>query len=317
MYLHESLNHEKFKDNKKLLLLKQGVINLEQFIALIDKKTDPYILIGPAVVDKDVVDQYIDDIKQYNNIAETQQISKSSFTSIQLVEMMLKIIPKVKKIIPELTNSLDCLFKQIANSKCQTCVIIRYIGIFIGMTSNYIYDGRDNNLVIKEYEEIKKVIDDSTVGDNVNQIIAKLDNNWIAPEHMLKLGDDFISGLMSCTECVLKHLQRAKILYNEMLQGYPNYKEILLNEMTKSVDIYEAFYLKYWDILGELDMASNELIGDISSLDKSVAEGVINPANLIRKSRIDFMLHNTPPHFSKLMLEIKKIQVYLKTKITN
>lgn len=315
MYLHESLNSEKFKTNKKLLLVKQGVITLEQFIALLED-SDPYMMIGPAVVDKDFIDQYIEESQVYTDNVEHQQNKKHNFTNIQLVEKLLNLIPMVKDNLPEIERSLNSLYKQIVNNKCQTCVIIKYIGMFIGMTSIYVYDGRDNSKYIDQYEEIKSVIDNSKPYDNVNSILAKLDNNWIAPEQMLKLGDDLVEGLQSCLDCVIKHLERSKILCGEMVQGYPNYKEILSNEMLKSIEVYEAFYLKYWDVLGELDMASNEMVGDIKSLNgNKLVNEIINQANTIRKARIDLMFSHKLPQFSKLMLDTKKIQLYMKSMI--
>lgn len=44
MYIHESVKTEEFIQDKKLNLLKNGVINLSQFINLIDKN-DPYTII--------------------------------------------------------------------------------------------------------------------------------------------------------------------------------------------------------------------------------------------------------------------------------
>lgn len=311
MYLHESLNDKKFKNDKKLLLLKNNTINLHQFIALLDRDNDPYVLIGPAVVDKEFVDQFIE--KQKNYAQEFEQLNKNdSLTSIQLVELLLEIIPLTKIVIPEISQSLDLMFKQLANSKCQTCVIIRYIGMYIGMTSAYINDGRNINSIKDNYFKLKSIIDQSLPQSNTEILIEQLDNKWIDPINLLCLGNDLIEDLESCVECSIKHLGRAKILCEEFLQGYPNYKTLLAKEMKKSTESMEVFYIKYWDILSQLDMASCELVGNIADLDKRVAVLLIDLANIIRKERIDFLIDGNIPHFSKLMMEIKKLQFKIK-----
>jgi hypothetical protein len=54
MYIHDSVKNDLFVNDKKLQLLHSGIITIGQFISLIDV-TDPYTLIGPAIVAKDKI----------------------------------------------------------------------------------------------------------------------------------------------------------------------------------------------------------------------------------------------------------------------
>ena len=51
LFIHKSLDENKFINDKKLNLLKHGIITIGQFVNLIEEH-DPYIMIGPAIVDK-------------------------------------------------------------------------------------------------------------------------------------------------------------------------------------------------------------------------------------------------------------------------
>ena len=51
LYIHDSLNAPKFLNDKKLMLLRSHVITDGIFINLLSM-SDPYTVIGPAVVDK-------------------------------------------------------------------------------------------------------------------------------------------------------------------------------------------------------------------------------------------------------------------------
>jgi hypothetical protein len=54
LYIHDSVKTGKFIQDKKLNLLKHGIITINQFVQLLDIN-DPYTLIGPAIVAKDSI----------------------------------------------------------------------------------------------------------------------------------------------------------------------------------------------------------------------------------------------------------------------
>jgi glycerol-3-phosphate responsive antiterminator len=82
LFLHNSLNSNKFANDKKLALLRKGIITIGQFANLIEQ-TDKYIMIGPAIVDKTKIKEFIEEWKNRQIDAESL-ISKRAKLITQL-----------------------------------------------------------------------------------------------------------------------------------------------------------------------------------------------------------------------------------------
>lgn len=84
----------------------------------------------------------------------------------------------------------------------------------------------------------------------------------------------------------------------------------MYNEFTEANKNIEEGYVLFWDSLGQLDMASNELIGShFSDLDSNGQLEMIELANKIRTARIAFQEDSTQiPDWDKLRLQVQKLQ---------
>jgi hypothetical protein len=138
----------------------------------------------------------------------------------------------------------------------------------------------------------------------------EFDITWVKPEILIGLGRDLITGLTNCFECCKKHLSRAKIFYEEWKQGYPEHSTLMYNEFTEANKTIEEGYVLFWDSLGQLDMASNELIGSyLSDLDSNGQLEMIELANKIRTARIAFQEDSSHvPDWNNLRIEVQKLQ---------
>ena len=148
-----------------------------------------------------------------------------------------------------------------------------------------------------------KIVNHETLND--------FDINWVKPDVLVGIGKDLIDGLLNCFDCCKKHLSRAKILCEEWLQNYPEHGTLMFNEFTEANKVLEEAYMYYWDSLGQLDMASTELVGTINSisLDSSWAIEIINIANELRQARILFQENtNNIPDWNKLRVDVQKLQ---------
>ena len=305
LFLHNSLNSNKFANDKKLLLLKKGIITIGQFANLIDQN-DKYILIGPAIVDKKKIKEFIEEWKNRQIDAEslTEQRSKL-ITQLDVIEKLDEIV----KIFPETINLVDEFKEKLKTSTCQKCTKNKYILSIIGSIRPLINDGRDlgnlkefiNDLMMKYYPISGKI---ASVGS-----FADFDIEWIKPDEIIGLGNDLIDGLMNCFDCVKKHIGRAKAFYEEFQQGYPNHEPLMFTELIKSNKALEEAFMYYSDSLAQLDMASCELVGDMSDLAEGYQVQIIELANEIRAARLLYQEDPTKvPNWDKLRLNVQKIQ---------
>lgn len=83
----------------------------------------------------------------------------------------------------------------------------------------------------------------------------------------------------------------------------------MYKEMVETNALLEKGYALFWDSLGQLDMASNELIGNIIEIENNLKIEMIELANKIRKARILFQEDSDQiPNWDKLRLEIQLLQ---------
>ena len=305
LFLHNSLNDEKFANDKKLLLLKKGIITIGQFANLIEQK-DNYIMIGPAIVDKSKIKEFIEEWKNRQIEAEslTEQRSKL-ITQLDVIEKLDDMI----LVFPEIINLVNEFKEKLKTATCEKCTKNKYILSIIGSIRPLINDGRDlgelktfiDDLISKYYPISGKI---ATVGN-----FANFDIEWIKPDEVIGLGNDLIDGLMNCFECVKKHIGRAKAFYEEFQQGYPNHEPLMFNEFVKSNKALEEAFMYYSDSLAQLDMASCELVGDMSDLQEGYQVKIIELANEIRAARLLYQEDPTNvPNWDKLRLSVQKLQ---------
>ena len=306
MFLHDSVKTDSFKRDKKLQLLKKGVITIAQFVNLIEPK-DNYIVIGPAIVAKTSVADFLTEWKMRQlNIDESMKFSANGIS----VDEMMKELPKLMKIFPEIKPYMEELSMQLKTAMCSSCVKKQYMGTIANVIKKYKDDGRDlspaldsvNAIMMKYFNEGELKKDE--------ELLESYDTEWIKPESILGLGEDLIENLPHCFDCVMKHLGRAKILFEEMTLGYPNYKSMVIDELKEGDENLDKAYLAYIDAVSHLDMASAELVGDITSLPREFAVDIIEMANKIRGERLLFQQDiGNIPDFDNLRIEVKKLQL--------
>lgn len=112
-------------------------------------------------------------------------------------------------------------------------------------------------------------------------------------------------NLTQCYLCAKKHIVAAKILFREYHTGYPNHIKNLINSLKVSEDAVREAFIKWQDIMGEMNMGEAELLGNEEMDSKH-----IEMANKIRDERIK--LSDDPlyvPKFNYLLVEIHKLQM--------
>lgn len=305
MFLHKSLYNTEFLSDKKLNLLKNNIINISQFISLIDI-SDPYTIIGPAIVAKNKIQQFMAQWK-----AEQLEITNFSNNNLKITQQ--DIIAKLQEIIqifPQI-SSIAYQFKNKLNSTnvCPMCEKNKFI-LLILSNIRYLYnDGRDlkqlkvfiQQLLFKYYPMSNKVI-------NANNL-SNLDIQWIKPDQLVALGNDLIQGLNSCFDCAKKHISRAKAFYQQWLQGYPDHSSLMYKQFVTTNEVLQKGYALFWDSLAQLDMSSSQLVGNIIQLSSSARIEIIQLANKIRIARILFQEDSTQiPKWDQLRLQIQKLQ---------
>ena len=305
LYIHESLNTPKFLNDKKLMLLRTNVITDGIFMNLLSIN-DPYTVIGPAVVDKTKINQFIEEWKtKQNTITPVQDAFAKSISQQEIIDRLDILVP----LFPQISNLVKELKTKLKDAECPVCVRNRYILLILLKLQQYYDDGRDlgeqRNFVVRVLKNYfpyaHKVINMEHVDD--------FDITWIKPDSLVALGQDLIIGLSHCFDCCKKHLSRAKILFEEWHQQYPEHGTMMYNEFTEANRVIEEGYTLFWDSLGQLDMASSELVGNIMQLDEGFRIQIINLANEIRKARILFQQNsNNIPDFDKLRLNVQKLQ---------
>lgn len=305
-FLHDSVKTINFKYDKKLNLLKDGIITPTQFINLIDQK-DAYMMIGPAVVAKTAIKDFILEwkMKQLNiDAIENRKMTRMS------QEELIQKLDKLAVIFPEIKVYIDEFNEQLKTAVCPACTKKRYLGIIVQTIKEHMNDGRDIssmkefiNVLLGKYDEDIKNTD----------IFSEYDIEWIKPEITLGLGKDLIDNLTNCFDCAVKHIGRAKILHEEFLTGYPDHKPISYDELAKGNKALEQAYLIYLDSISQLDMASCELVGKLVDLPNEWAVEMIELANEIRAARLLYQDDSTKiPDFDELRLKIKKLQIKTK-----
>ena len=317
MYIHDSLKTDEFLKDKKLNLLKRGIITLGQFINLIDKN-DPYTLIGPAIVAKNKINDFIIEWKsKVNTIKPIQEVLIPKITH----EDIINNLDALCSIFPEINDLVNEFKIKLKTTNCPICQKNKYILAILGTIRPIYNDGRDlkelktfiEALITKYYPMNNKII----TSENLQQF----DINWVKPDNLIGLGNDLILGLSNCFDCCKKHLSRAKAFYEEWHQGYPNHSTLMYNEFTEANKDIEEGYVLFWDSLGQLDMASSELVGNLIDLESGWQAEIIELANKIRTQRILFQEDSTKvPNWNQLRVEVQKLQNKinkLKTNLSN
>lgn len=305
LYIHNSLNTPKFLNDKKLYLLRTNIITEGQFMNLLSIN-DPYTVIGPAVVDKTKINQFLEQWKNsQNTMTPLQDAFVKSISQQEIIEHLDALVP----IFPEINNLVKELKLKLKNAECPICVKNRYILYILLKMQQYYNDGRDLKdqkglieQVLKNYFPFAhKVI-------NVEKL-DEFDITWIKPDSLIALGQDLIIGLSHCFDCCKKHLSRAKVLFEEWHQKYPEHGTMMYNQFTEANRDIEQGYTIFWDSLGQLDMASGELVGNMMELNQGFRIQIINLANQIRKARILFQEDsNNVPDFADLRIKVQKLQ---------
>lgn len=305
MYIHKSLDDPKFLADKKLNLLRNNIITEGQFINLISID-DPYTIIGPAIIDKTKIQQFMLQWQQKaDNLVPIQEAFVKKITQNDIINNLQNIV----KIFPEIQQLYSELKQKIKLVECPICLKNKYVLLIILKIKELYQDGRNlqdqeqfiKNIINTYFPYANKVINENALND--------FDILWIKPDQLIALGDDLIKGLSNCFNCAKKHLSRAKILYEEWHQNYPEHGTLLYNQFIEANKTIEQGYIMFWDSLGQLDMASNQLIGNLINLPESFQIQMINLANEIRQERILFQENsNHVPDFDKLRLNIQKLQ---------
>lgn len=305
MYIHQSLNDPKFLADKKLNLLKNNIITQGQFINLI-QLNDPYTIIGPAILDKSKISEFI---LQWKEKQDTITPLQDAFVHKITQNDIINNLENLNKIFPQIKNLTLELKAKLLDAQCPICLKNKYIILILLKIKDLYQDGRD---LSTQKNFIEQVLYQYFPFANklVNyENIEEFDITWIKPDSLIALGEDLILGLTNCFECAKKHITRAKILFEEWHQKYPEHGSIMYNQFTEANRDIEQGYLLFWDSIGQLDMASSELIGQLIGLNQDFSIQIINLANDIRKARILFQQNsNNIPDFAKLRLNIQKLQ---------
>lgn len=306
MFLHDSLNKEKFNKNKKLNLLKKKYITITQFLSLL-QSTDPYILIGSTLVDKDQKDTFINQWKNHTHnitsIQKQQKISNDEF--IENLNNIVINFPQSKLLIQQFYTKLQ-------TSTCKPCTKNRYFLLIAKIIKQHYNDGRQ--FLEKDNQIFKKIINKYFPFQNSKEQVGiqtshYFDNTWIQPDTLINIGYDLIQGLTHCFQCTKKHIIRSKTLFNELILGYPNYAQMTFNELTQANKVIQECYVLYWDSIGQIDMASCELVGQVVQLPEKYRQEIIELANKIRIARIKFQQNiNEIPDWNDLLISVQLLQ---------
>ena len=305
--LHKSV--EKYVDDRKLSLYKRGIITYQQFINLIDKN-DPYTLVGPAIVSKDSIIEFLNEWKdgKKNITVADKPIEVSHQITVDEIIKGLSIVeynfPESKQLINEFKTKLE-------NAICKPCTKNRYVVALANIIHEHFNDGREYSK--SDYEFIEKILERYFPENGKIKIENSndFDIEWIKPDIIVGLGTDVIEGLTHCFECSKKHLSRAKILWEEFNMKYPDHGTLCFNEFTEANKDIEEAYCLYWDSLGNLDQSSCELIGgnDFTDLPHGYQVDIIELANKIRIQRINFQADSSNvPEWNKLRIEIQRLE---------
>ena len=305
-YIHNSLNKNQFLEDKKLNLLRRGIITISQFINLIEK-TDPYILIGPAVVDKTKIKEYLEEWK--DGINNSQVISSETNQVVTQLDVIDKL-NELSQAFPEVNSLIFEFQEKLKTTGCPKCTKNQYIFSIISAIRPLFGDGRYLDDSLKDFIEkmISRYYPIPGRAANVGNF-SDFDTEWIKPDEFIGLGNDLIEGLDNCFNCVKKHIGRSKAFYEEFKLGYPQHEPLMFTELIKANKSLEEAYTYYSDSLAQLDMASCELVGNLTDLEDGWQVKIIELANLIRTERILFQDDPTKvPNWDKLRIEVQRLQ---------
>ena len=287
------------------MLLRTNVITEGIFMNLLSIN-DPYTVIGPAVVDKEKINQFIEQWKtKQDSITPVQNAFVRSISQQEIINRLDSLV----SIFPEIANLVREFNLKLKDAHCPVCVKNRYILLILMKIQQYYNDGRNLGnqkdfivQILKNYFPFANKIFNA-------EHIDEFDITWIKPDSLVALGADLIVGLSHCFDCTKKHLSRAKVLFEEWHQKYPEHGTMMYNQFTEANRDIEQGFVLFWDSLGQLDMASSELVGNMMELDESFRIEIINLANEIRKARILFQQNsNNVPDFDHLRIEVQKLQ---------
>lgn len=305
MYIHKSLDNPKFLSDRKLNLLRNHIITQGQFINLIELK-DPYTIIGPAIIDKTKINEFIEEWKtQKDVLVPIQEAFVKTITQQDIIDHLNELTI----IFPQINNLTKELQLKLKDSECPVCLKNKYILLILLKIRDLYKDGRNLGT---EQQFIETVMHNYFPFTNklvTNQNLQEFDLTWIKPDSLVALGQDLIIGLSNCFDCCKKHLSRAKALFEEWHQKYPTHGTLMYNQFTEANKDIEEGYIIFWDSLGQLDMASEQLVGSLYGLFQGYQINIINLANEIRKARILFQQNsNNVPNFDQLRIEVQKLQ---------
>ena len=81
------------------------------------------------------------------------------------------------------------------------------------------------------------------------------------------------------------------------------------NELTQANKVIQECYVLYWDSIGQIDMASCELVGQVVQLPEKYRQEIIELANKIRIARIKFQQNiNEIPDWNDLLISVQLLQ---------
>ena len=233
---------------------------------------------------------------------------KTSLTSQQFINQLpriMQIFPTLKSLILQFTSKID-------KAACPQCTKNKYLlKIALQMKSL----AKEADLEGSDQELVDKVLNTYFLGSKQTfplDVQSAFDASWLDQE--VGVGFDLIDGLTHCFQCCKKHLSRAKALQEQLYLGYPDHKQMMFNQFTEANARVQEAYSVYWDILGQIDMASTQLAGQVKQLDKDWRCQILELANQIRFARLAYQRDiNNPPNWNQLRLKVQKLQ----NKITN
>lgn len=314
IFLHDSLKTKKFETDNKLNLLKRGIITPTQFINLIEP-TDKYVLFGPTIIDKTKIKDFI--IEWKNHQLNVDSAIQEKVDALH-IDDIIKNFDIIENHYPEVSPIIQQYNEQIKYATCPKCTKNHHLTAIVALI-NKLRENGDSRDLGDDAEFIETTLNKFSAAysnDVTVNSYNEYDVEWIKPENLIGIGYDLIDKLESCFECSIKHIGRAKILFEESNLGYPEHAEIMMDELVKGNKDLEQLYLKYMDACVELDMGSSELVGNIVDLNPNSATEILELANKIRQQRLLFQEdHTKVPEFDDLRLSIKKLELKVRKQL--
>lgn len=114
--------------------------------------------------------------------------------------------------------------------------------------------------------------------------------------------------IISCYECVKKHIGRAQAFFEEYHTGYSVHIKNLMNSLKVAEEEVQRAFLLWQKTQAQLDMASGELLGNDLNED-TMSRDHIQLANDIRAARL--RLNQDPlyvPNFDVMLLRVQLLE---------